>query len=399
MVGTVARAVTLAAVVACAGALTVGCAPAAPTAAPTAAATTAAASARATATPTPTLTCTETIVRRMPPAERAGQLIMVGLDARDGAASLDPLIAQYHVGGVVLLGGWRQGRASTQAATTHLQAAATAALGLLVAADQEGGQIQQLRGDGFSDIPSGLEQGTVEPAALRASARGWGGELASAGVNLDLAPIADTVPEALGRGNPPIGGYDRQFSSDPGVAASHVTAVVQGMLEAGVATSLKHFPGLGRVTGNTDDTDVGTTDAQTTTADLQPFEAGIRAGAPLVMMSSAIYTRIDPGSEAVFSPAIVTDLLRHRLGFRGVIMSDDIGAAAAVAATPVTQRATRFVGAGGDIALTADPAAVAPFHAALVAAMAADPSFATKVEAAVTRVVDLKLALGLARCG
>ncbi|MFS0734078.1 glycoside hydrolase family 3 N-terminal domain-containing protein [Microbacterium sp. 1P10UB] len=390
---------------ACAGALGLtvaalsGCVPEprAVEAGPTTAAT-------ATARPslTPTLSCAERIVAELTPAERAGQLIVAGLGSNEDVGLLDPLVASYHLSGVVLLSGWDGGAAAARAAADHLQSLAgddTGGLGLLVSADQEGGQIQQLRGPGFGDLPSGVEQGLLPVDALRQSARSWGAELAAAGVNLNLAPVADTVPADLGRGNPPIGGYGRQYSSDPVAAASSVRAFVEGMTEAGVATTVKHFPGLGRVTGNTDVTAEGTTDTVTGAGDVGPFAAGIDAGAGVVMMSSAFYTQLDPASEAVFSRPIVTGLLRGQLGFDGVVMSDDIGVAAAVSSTAVEERATRFVAAGGDIALTADPAAVAPFHDSLLAAMTADPTFADRVEESATRVVRLKIDLGLATCG
>jgi beta-N-acetylhexosaminidase len=167
-----------------------------------------------------------------------------------------------------------------------------------------------------------------------------------------------------------------------------------------VAATVKHFPGLGRITGNTDVTATGITDGTTTTDDpyLEPFESGIRAGADLVMVGSAIYSRIDPGTNAMFSRAVVTDLLRGRLGYDGVVITDDVGAAKAVAAVPTGERATRFVAAGGDIVLTARPSTVGAMHRALKAAIAADPGFAAKVQAAATRVVDLKVRMGLARC-
>ena len=80
------------------------------------------------------------------------------------------------------------------------------------------------------------------------------------------------------------------------------------------------------------------------------------------MVGSAIYSRIDPGVNATFSKAIITDLLRHQLGYDGVVITDDVGAAKAVAATPVGQRATKFVDAGGDIVLTARPDTVPTMH-------------------------------------
>ncbi|MFE1645928.1 glycoside hydrolase family 3 N-terminal domain-containing protein [Microbacterium sp. P01] len=357
----------------------------------------------ATPSPTPTLSCAARIVDGLTPDEQAGQLIIVGLGDNEDPTLLDDAITRYHLAGVVLLGGWDGGMSVARTASTHLQSLAgpaTGGLGLLIAADQEGGDVQQLRGEGFTAIPSAVQQGALDPATLAAQATVWAAELRAAGINLNLAPVADTVPADLGRGNPPIGGLNRQFSSDPTAVASHVVAVVDAMAAAGVGTTIKHFPGLGRVTGNTDFTASGTADDVTTSTDayLQPFAAGIAAGVPAVMISSAIYTQIDPTTEAVFSAAVITSLLRGQVGFDGVVISDDIGVAASVASTPVTDRATAFVGAGGDLALTADPAAVGPFHDSLVAAMA-DPAFAAKVTDAATRVVQLKVDLGLATCG
>jgi len=98
-----------------------------------------------------------------------------------------------------------------------------------------------------------------------------------------------------------------------------------------------------------------------------PFATGIRAGAPLVMVSSARYARIDPANAAMFSRAVVTDLLRGRLGYRGVVITDDVGLARAVATVPVGQRATRFIAAGGDIVLTARPSQAPAMLAAIAA--------------------------------
>jgi beta-N-acetylhexosaminidase len=179
-----------------------------------------------------------------------------------------------------------------------------------------------------------------------------------------------------------------------------VTAFVTGMAAGGVASTVKHFPGIGRITGNTDLTATGITDRTATTSDphLAPFATGIDAGADLVMVGSAIYSRLDPKTNAVFSKPIVTDLLRTRLGYDGVVITDDVGAAKAVAAVSPAERATRFVAAGGDIVLTARPSTVPAMHDALTARMTKDKAFAAHVEQSVTRVVELKLDHGLARC-
>ena len=336
--------------------------------------------------------------------ERAGQLLMVGLDSGARRSSLDALVARRHLGGVILLGGWDGGAERVRATTRHLaglaSAADTSGLGLLLAADQEGGQVQQLRGDGFSRMPSARVQNQGSPADLTADATRWANQLRTAGINVNLAPVADTVPTSIGRANGPIGQHDRQFSSNPERVSRMVGAFIAGMRAGGVASTVKHFPGIGRITGNTDLTARGITDRTTTVDDpyLEPFRTGIQDGVDLVMVGSAIYSRIDPGTNATFSKAIVTDLLRDRLSYDGVVITDDVGAAKALAEVPVAQRATRFIQAGGDITLTARASTVPDMHDAITKKMDADPAFARLVQTATTRVVDLKLRMGLAHC-
>jgi beta-N-acetylhexosaminidase len=348
--------------------------------------------------------CAARIVDGLSTSERAGQLLMVGLDDGASRTSLDGLVARRHLGGVILLGGWSEGTAGVRATTRHLESLATtrttAGLKLLMAADQEGGAVQQLKGTGFSSMPSARVQGMGSASDLASDAGRWGRQLAAAGINVNLAPVADTVPASLGTANAPIGRYGRQFSSDPQRVATMVPAFVTGMRAGGVATSVKHFPGIGRITGNTDVTARGITDTRTTADDpyLQPFAAGIRAGVDMVMVGTAIYSKLDPGTNAAFSRPIVTDLLRGRLGWKGVVITDDVGAAKAVSAVPVGARATRFIRAGGDIVLSAPPSTIPTMHDALTTTMAADPTFAATVKAAATRVVDLKLRMGLATC-
>ncbi|MEW1954839.1 glycoside hydrolase family 3 N-terminal domain-containing protein [Terrabacter sp. NPDC080008] len=340
----------------------------------------------------------------MSPSERAGQLLMVGLGSDTSRTSLDALVARRHLGGVILLGGWTGGVDSVRATTRHLAGLAseadTAGLGLLLAADQEGGAVQQLRGQGFSRMPSARVQDQDSPATLTSQATRWATELRQAGINVNLAPVADTVPTSIGRANGPIGQYDRQYSSDPQRVSAMVGAFLAGMRAGGMAATVKHFPGIGRITGNTDVTARGITDGTTTADDpyLEPFRTGIQDGVEMVMVGSAIYSRIDPGTNAVFSKRIVSDLLRDQLSYDGVVITDDVGAAKSVSAAPVGERATRFIEAGGDITLTARPDTVPAMHDAITQKARSNPAFAKQVEAATTRVVDLKLRLGLAHC-
>lgn len=328
-------------------------------------------------------------------AEKVGQLLMVDCPSTTVGAATVTAITTYHVGSVILDGTSYNGVAATAAVTAQLENDNPSPAKLFIATDQEGGLVQRLRGPGFDRVPSGVVQGGIAPAALQADAQQWGAQLRAAGVTVALSPVLDTVP-ADSPGNPPIGDLDRQFGSDPATVASHGVAVVRGYAASGVDATAKHFPGLGRVTGNTDLT-TGVTDTVTTRNDpyLAPFRAAIAAGVPFVMMSTAVYARIDPNHPAAFSPTIVTGMLRHDLGFRGVVISDDVGVAKQVSGYPVGQRAVAFVAAGGDMVLTVDATQAAAMTSALVAQARSNPAFAAQVDAAALRVLTAKQARGL----
>ena len=268
-----------------------------------------------------------------------------------------------------------------------------------VAANQEGGEVQALQGPGFSTMPSAVAQGMLPPAQLRGLARTWGGELRAAGVNLNFAPVMDVVPAAGTSQNAPIGQLMREFGHTPAVVASHGVAFIQGMTAAGEATTAKHFPGLGRVRGNTDFS-AGVVDTVTTPGDpyLHTFQAAIGAGVPLVMVALATYTRIDPRHLAVFSPVVMRTMLRGRMGFRGVIVSDDLGAAQAVASVPPGSRAVQFIAAGGDLVTSKYVGPAEAMARAVLARAHASRVFLGEVNAAAAHVLAAKQRSGLLPC-
>ena len=336
------------------------------------------------------------VLARMSLPQVVGQLFMVGTPADEVDPRTRDQIGRFHVGNVMLTGrshdGLRDPRRVSSTMQHQVSPAATAGVRLLVATDQEGGQVRVLQGRGLSAIPSALEQGTWTPTVLRRRAQRWAGELRRAGVNLNLAPVADTVPSLRAAGhNPPIGQYDRQFGYTPRRVAAHAGAFVRGMTAGGVVTSVKHFPGLGRVHANTD-THAHVTDRVTTRHDayLRPFRAAVRAGAPVVMMSTAIYTRLDPRRPAAFSPYVIGTMLRGDLGFRGVVISDDLGSAVQVADVPLGRRATRFVAAGGDLVLTVRSETLPAMYGAVLSRARRVAGFRAKAEAAALRVLRAK---------
>lgn len=348
----------------------------------------------------PADSCVDQKLQQLTPREQAAQLIMTGIST-NGMTSADRSIARAQKPGSLLLMGPGGSAAHTRTAMAAASTAATVkGIRPFIAADQEGGEIQRLKGAGFDRIPSATVQAGWSDDKLTARAKTWGSQLKQAGVNMDLAPVADVVPASLGDNNAPIGALDRGYGDTPGKVGPHVAAFVKGMEAAGVMTSVKHFPGLGRVKGNTDFSS-GVVDTVTVRNDdyLAPFAAGIQAGSDLVMVSTVTYTKIDPKNRAVFSPTVISGMLRGDLGYGGVVITDDVGAAAEVASVPAGQRATRFVAAGGDIVITAKASLTSTMVNALVGKAQQDKAFAASFQSSVRRVLTLKQSRGLLSCG
>lgn len=225
----------------------------------------------------------------------------------------------------------------------------------LVCVDQEGGRVQRFR-EGYSALPP-LEGFGRLYAQDRASAlqlaeeHAWlmASEIRATGVDLSFAPVVD-----LGRGNLAIG--NRAFSADPEVVADFTRAYVRGMHAAGMAATLKHFPGHGSVLEDTHFNDaVDPRPLEEIRAlDLVPFVAGIEAKADAVMMAHVVYPAVAP-EPAGYSKRWIEEILRAEMGFRGVVFSDDIGMAAAFSAGGIKQRVDLHLDAGCDVVLVCHP--------------------------------------------
>jgi beta-N-acetylhexosaminidase len=401
-----ARRVAASALVLLIGGCSAATTPSAP-ASPAASAATSEAPASATPAPTPTstpeLSCVDRTLASMTEAQRIGQVFMIGLVKDKLDAAERSAVADLHFGSFAFTTQSKAGVTSIRALTDAVQrlatAKATAGVRFFVAANQEGGLVQGLSGSGFDVIPSALDQGAMAVATLKQKAARWGKELGKAGVNLDLAPVADVVPPGTDATNAPIGQLEREYGHDPSTAASHVAAFVAGMEQAGIASTAKHFPGLGRVVGNTDFTgDV--VDSVTRRGDpyLQPFAAAVDAGVPFVMVSLATYTRIDPDHLAVFSPTVIDGMLRGDLGFDGVVISDALGATAVESIPPGT-RAIDFLAAGGDMIISNQTAPAIEMAKAVASRAATDDAFRSRVHDAALHVLRAKEAAGLLPCG
>ncbi|ASR44298.1 beta-N-acetylhexosaminidase [Xanthomonas citri pv. mangiferaeindicae] len=235
----------------------------------------------------------------------------------------------------------------------------------LVCVDQEGGRVQRFV-DGYTALPPlagfGVQYLSDPDAALaqaRAHARRMAEEVRGSGVDLSFAPVVD-----VGHGNLAIG--DRAFSDDPQIVAALTRAYVEGMHEAGMAATLKHFPGHGSVREDTHfDQAVDRRSLEEIRAhDLVPFVAGIEAGADAVMLAHVTYPQVAP-EPAGYSPRWIETILRGELGFRGVVFSDDIGMAAAFSAGGIKARIDAHLDAGCDVVLVCHPELVAESLAAV----------------------------------
>jgi beta-N-acetylhexosaminidase len=244
---------------------------------------------------------------------------------------------------------------------------------LIVATDQEGGKVARLTpATGFPMVASEASIGRLDDLSAAAA---WGRliatTLASVGVNLNLAPVVDLDVNPR---NPAIGALDRSFSADPAIVAKLAMAEIRAHHESSIATALKHFPGLGSATANTD---FGVADVTKTWSrtELEPFRAIIAAGAADAVMAGHLVNRkLDPDHPASLSSAIVTDLLRGELGWDGVVITDDLQAGAITAAFGAEEALALAIEAGNDLLLLANQQGY-------------DPAVATKTIDSIERLV------------
>jgi len=284
------------------------------------------------------------------------------------------------MGGVIFTHSWTSA-AQLHAVSRQLKAAACAGGSpFLVAVDQEGGAIRRL--PWAEPAASARELGDTSAAHVATEGRAAAAALRRAGIDIDFAPVADTQISPrnfLG---------DRTFSSDPGTVGRLAAAFASGLQSGHVAATAKHFPGLGAATETTDDHAVSVRSVR-----LQPFRNAIAAGVKLVMVSNASYPLLDPsGLPAVFSPKIVTNLLRGKLGFAGVVVTDALDAPTP-AATP--HAAARAIAAGVDLLLYTSATAARRGYESLLADAQADARLRQEITNAAARIQTLKDWLGV----
>jgi beta-N-acetylhexosaminidase len=301
---------------------------------------------------------TEASTAERTPAELALGSVMLAFDGLTVPADVAGRLRGAPAAGVTL---FRFSNVDTpaqvRALTAELQAMVGADAPLLIAADQEGGQLNAL-GAGVTPFAGNMALGAAgDPELTERVARAIGLELRAMGVTVDYAPVCDLATNSR---NPAVG--IRSFGDDPARVGEHVAAFVRGLQSVGVAAGLKHFPGLG---GVVDDTHhrlavLDASSAELDARELVPFRAGIEAGAWIVMSAHLAVPRVtgDPSLPSTLSQAVMTTLLRERLGFDGISITDALNMSAIPQGAGQVDAVLAALDAGVDLLLTApDPAA------------------------------------------
>ena len=288
-------------------------------------------------------------------------MIVVGFrgSALDDAPWIRTALAERGLAGVILfdrdqLTGHARNivsPAQVKRLTADLRAAAPDR-GIIVSVDQEGGIVTRLSpAHGFPAVASEADIGRASAATTRTWAKTIASTLAANGFNLNFAPVVDLD---VNPSSPAIGALDRSFSADPDVVVAKATIEIEAHRAAGVRTTLKHFPGIGSSTSNTDFGVADVTDTWTP-VELEPFAQLVGAGtADLVMAGHVVNGQLDPDRPASLSKPIVSGVLRDQLGWTGIVVTDDLQAAAITKAFGRDEAILLAIEAGNDLLLFAN---------------------------------------------
>lgn len=314
-----------------------------------------------------------------------GQLLVSSFDGPTAPPYIVRRLRAGQTTGVILFTTNAHSPGGLRSLTRALQRAAGGAA--LVAADQEGGAIRSVPFAG----PDAGQAGQGGPAEVQHAAAAAGRHLRGLGVNLNLAPVADVPAGARAV----LAG--RSFPGSPAAVAERVRAAVRGSRRSRVAATAKHFPGLGAASSNTDDAAVtiGSPRARLESRDLRPFRAALAEDVPLVMAAHALYPAYDERHIASQSRALLTGLLRRRLRFRGVVVTDSLEAQAVLDRSGIGEAARRSVEAGADLVLMTGSASWNEVFPALLAEARRSTQFRRRVAQSAGRVLALKRRLGL----
>ncbi|MCK4390766.1 MAG: beta-N-acetylhexosaminidase [Desulfobacterales bacterium] len=315
---------------------------------------------------------------------------MVGFSGKVLDDDLRFMIREMHIGGLILF----KRNVSNPSQVAELCGAAQAyALEsgnppLMIAIDQEGGPVARL-GPPFTVFPGNRAIGAARSArAAREFGMITARELKGVGINMNLAPVLDVAPEGL---NSVVA--DRVFGEEPELVAYLGKTVIQTLQNNGVPATAKHFPGIGRTTGDSH-VDLPCLDVEREVLDLTdlvPFRSAIGSGVEAVMLSHVVYRDLDRQWPASLSSIIAKDLLRETMGFKGISMTDDLDMGAIDKHFHIEATVQRISGAEIDVALIChDRLKMENAYGALLKAVQGSEDAGRKATTSVRRILNMK---------
>jgi beta-N-acetylhexosaminidase len=312
-------------------------------------------------------------------AQQVGQLIVLRFAGTTPPDDVREALRERRVAGVIL---FRDNVADPTQLRALTRALRRSGGRPIIAVDQEGGEIRIVPWA----PPAAAAPEQEAAGSVRADAEAAGAALRGLGITVSLAPVGD-VPSVAGAA---LGG--RAFATEPDAVREAMAAAAQGWRAGGVAATAKHFPGLGGAAVNTDDgsATIERSRAQLEATDLPSFAAAIEAGVPLVMVGHARYPALDPDRIASQSEPIIQQLLRERMGFRGVVVTDSMEARASLATGAITTVSERAVRAGADLLLLTGRGSYTPVYEHLLSLARRTPGFRARVRESAARVLALK---------
>jgi beta-N-acetylhexosaminidase len=337
-----------------------------------------------------------TIVQKMPLDMKLGQMMIVQFIGPDYSPDLESMITQYNVGAVLIFTSNQNiiSKPQLTGLIQHMQR--NTAIPLAVATDEEGGAVNRLlQLDG--PRPSAASLGaTHNPATARAAGAQDARDLALYGFNLNLAPVVD-VDSTYGSELHVDG---RTFGSDPAQVIDMAGAYLQGLQQSGkVVGTLKHFPGIGDVAT---DPHLAVPYLQRSKSDLEridwaPYRALIRQGnVHAVMVTHEVVTALDSQQPSTLSSKVVTGILRHELGFQGVIMTDSLTMKSITDYTSEDQAGAQAIAAGSDLLMgPGTPRDVAAMIAGIKQALNTGTISQQRIDDSVRRILMMKYEMGL----
>ena len=274
-----------------------------------------------------------------------GQLMLIGFEGTRASKELLNFIRGEEIGGVILFRRNFESAKQLKILISELQEASDGKL--IVSIDHEGGRVMRLE-DHFTHFPSAARIAESGANAVYDVGLKMGRELSSVGINLNFAPVLDVATNTF---NTVIG--DRSYGSDPTVVADFAVEMMHGLLDGGVLPCGKHFPGHG-------DTDldshlslpvVSHTLKRFEECEFHPFRVAVAAGVPMIMTAHLLAPNLDPKWPATISKRITNEILRKDLGFKGVIITDDLRMKGISNLMPIPDAAVKALEAGHDMVM------------------------------------------------